>query len=237
MCCKQEDCFSSCALLQIDWDEPLPKELEQQWGRRLNDLPIIKNLKTPRCLVAHDKPLKSAQLHHFSDASEYGYGAVAYLFMTFADGSVSAQLMMARSRLAPLKGSIIPRLELAGALEAVQLDKLLQREFKIPLEESVFWTDITIVLWYVQSPRKRFQTYIANRVAKILEHNTASHWKHVPSSENPGDDTSRLLKNLSAANDGPEIQVFYKQIDLCGQDKMSSTVQSWMTLLKSSHSL
>ena len=101
-------------------------------------MPVIKNFKIPRCLVPHDKPLKSAQLHHFSDASDYGYGAVAYLFMTFADGTVSTQLMMAKSRLAPLKGSTIPRLELAGAFEVVRLNKLLQREFKIPLEESVF---------------------------------------------------------------------------------------------------
>ena len=160
--------FQQLCRLQKDWDEPLPKELEQQWGRWLNDLPVIKNFKIPRCLVPHDKPLKSAQLHHFSDASEYGYGAVAYLFMTFADGTVSTQLMMAKSRLAPLKGSIIPRLELAGALKVVRLNKLLQREFKIPLEESVFWTDSTNVLWYLQSSGKRFQTYVANRLAKNL---------------------------------------------------------------------
>ena len=48
--------FQQLCRLQKDWDEPLPKELEQQWGQWLNDLPVIKNFKIPRCLVPHDKP-------------------------------------------------------------------------------------------------------------------------------------------------------------------------------------
>ncbi|XP_042886949.1 uncharacterized protein LOC122262840 [Penaeus japonicus] len=83
--------------------------------------------------------------------------------------------------------STIPRLELAGV---VRLDKLLQDELEMPLEESVYWTDSTIVLWYLQSNGKRFQTYVANRVAKILDHTTPTQWRHVPTSETPGDDAS-----------------------------------------------
>nr|XP_027213272.1 uncharacterized protein LOC113806347 [Penaeus vannamei] len=144
---------------------------------------------------------KKGSTSSFSDASEYGYGVASYLRVTLEDNSVYINLIMAKSRLAPLKGSTIPRLELAGALEAVRLDKILTKELEIPLEISVYWVDSQIVLWYLNSSDKRFQTYVANRVGKILDHTEVSQWRYVPSEENPGDDASRgmsasdLLRN------------------------------------------
>ena len=103
--------FQQLCRLEKGWNESLPRGLEEQWGRWLNDLPIIVEFKVPRCVVPKDKPLKTAQLHHFCDASEYGYGAVSYLLTVFEDQTIFVHLMMAKSRLAPLKGSTIPRLE------------------------------------------------------------------------------------------------------------------------------
>jgi transposase InsO family protein len=116
---------------------------------------------------------------------------------------------MAKSRLTPLKGSTIPRLELAGALEAVRLDKILRKELNIH-QPSVFWVDSQIVLWYINSSSKRFQTYVANRVGKILEATEPIQWRYVPTEDNPGDDASRglsatdLLKNRRWFH-GPEF--------------------------------
>lgn len=173
------------------WDESLPRQMGEQWGRWLNDLPLIKKFSIPRCAIPNEVLVKTLQLHYFCDASEYGYGAVAYLRTNNVDDTVSVDIVMAKSRLSPLKGSTIPRLELAGALEAVRLDKLLQEELHIPLEESIFWTDSTIVLWYLQSPAKRFQTYVANRVGKILDHTNPSQWRYVTTTQNTGDIASR----------------------------------------------
>nr|XP_027231846.1 uncharacterized protein LOC113823419 [Penaeus vannamei] len=171
------------------------------WNWRLADLPEIKRFNVPRCFNPTALTIKKAQLHHFSDASEYGYGVASYLRVTLEDNSVYINLIMVKSCLAPLKGSTIPRLELAGALEAVRLDKILTKELEIPLEISVYWVDSQIVLWYLNSSDKRFQTYVANRVGKILDHTEVSQWRYVPSEENPGDDASRgmsasdLLRN------------------------------------------
>ena len=139
--------FQQLCKLQKSWDEPLPMELEEQWGRWLVDLPEIKKFKIPRCIKPTDVPVKNAQLHHFSDASEYGYGAASYLRVVLEDDSVHVSLIMAKSCLAPLKGSTIPRLELAGSLESMRLDKILSKELQIPLDTSVYWVDSQIVLW------------------------------------------------------------------------------------------
>lgn len=177
----------------LGWDDPMPQEIEEQWGRWLADLPTLKSLHIPRCLQPPDFDIATAQLHHFADASEYAYGAVSYIRLVSSSGQVHCTFMLSKARLAPLKSTTIPRLELAAAVEAVKLDQTLQRELQIPILDSVFWSDSMIVMWYLQNEEKRFQTYVANRVSLIREHSTPQQWRHIPSELNPADDASRGL--------------------------------------------
>ena len=110
----------------------------------------------------------TSQLHHVSYASELEYGEASVLRLICSDGSLQVHLMVAKSRLALLIGSIISRLDLAAAMEVVRLDSILQKDLNIELKPAQFWTDSTIVLWYINHTDKRLQIYVANRVAKIL---------------------------------------------------------------------
>ena len=185
--------FQELCRFKLGWDEPMPSEIKEQWGRWQKDLPQLKHLSIPRCIHTPEFEISSAQLHHFADASEYAYGAVSYLRLVNGTGQVSCSFMLAKSRLAPLKSTTIPRLELVAAVEAVKLDKTLTRELQIPIDSSVFWSDSMIVLWYLQHEEKRFQTFVANRVATIRDHCSPHQWRHVPSELNPADDASRGL--------------------------------------------
>ena len=131
------------------------------------------------------------QLHHFADASEVAYGVVSYLRTTYSNGQVSTSLVMAKARLAPLKTASIPRLELCAATLATKQDELLSRELDLHLEEPVYWTDSTIVLWYIRHREKRFLTFVANRVSHIRGRTEPEQWRHIPTAENPADDASR----------------------------------------------
>lgn len=110
------------------WDESLPRQMGEQWGQWLNDLALITKFNIPRCVIPNEVLVKTLQLHYFCDAAEYGYGAVAYLETDNVDDIVSVDILMARSRLAPLKGSTIPSFELAGTLVAMRLGNFLQNE-------------------------------------------------------------------------------------------------------------
>lgn len=190
---KAKMLFQELCRIKSGWDDVMPAELKEQWCRWLRDLPLIQNFAVPRCLKPKGFETVSAELHHFADASEWAYGAVSYLRMVDNNGNIHCSFLMSKSRLAPLKPTTIPRLELAAAVEAVKLDKLLQKELQIPLQESVYWSDSMIVLWYLQQEDKRYQTYVANRVAAIQEHTTPSQWRYVDSGSNPADDASRGL--------------------------------------------
>lgn len=55
--------------------------------------------------------LKRAQLHHFADASEYGYGSESYIRQVDVLDVVHVDFVLGKSRVLPLKSVTIPRLE------------------------------------------------------------------------------------------------------------------------------
>ena len=185
--------FQSLCRRKLGCDEEMPKEFVDQWNRWLSDLATIAKIKIPRCLkpCSDFKQPISAQLHHFSDASEQGLGAVTYLRLLDNDGKVHCSLLMAKAKLAPLKTTTIPRLELAAAVVSTRLDKCIHEHLEMPLMETVYWTDSMIVLQYLRNEGKRFQTFVANRIAEIRDHSSPLQWRHVDSMSNPADDVSR----------------------------------------------
>lgn len=98
------------------WDEEVPQTLKQQWIKWLTDLKEISEFRVSRCLKPHDfgTPVH-AQLHHFADASERGYGTVNYLRLQNKAGHVHISFLLGKSRVTPLKPVTIPRLELTAA--------------------------------------------------------------------------------------------------------------------------
>ena len=183
---------------RMEWDQPIEDEsLLTWWNTWVESLPAMTNIRVPRCLHMKDEearaagPKVSSSLHHFADASEDAYGVVSYLRTQHEDGTVHTSLVMAKSRLAPLKPLTIPRLELQAATLATKQDEMLRRELGLELEPSQFWTDSTTVLRYIANEERRFQTFVANRVTEIRGRTEVQNWHYIPTAENPADDTSR----------------------------------------------
>ena len=72
------------------------------------------------------------------DASEIAYGVVSYLRVIATDGSVNCTIVMAKSRLAPIKKLTVPRLELQAATLAARQNALLRKELNLDLGSSTF---------------------------------------------------------------------------------------------------
>ncbi|XP_030843576.1 uncharacterized protein LOC115924837 [Strongylocentrotus purpuratus] len=152
----------------------------------------MSNFRVSRCFRPFDD-VNEYQLHHFCDASESAYGVVSYLRMTSEGGQVHCNIILAKAKLAPLKKMTIPRLELMAAALAVTMDRKIRKELDFPLNESVFWTDSTIVLHYIRSDNKRFRTFVANRISTIRDASEPRQWRYVNTEKNPADDVSRGL--------------------------------------------
>ena len=154
----------------------------------------LDSFSIPRCYPPQSfGTLYSAQLHHFADASNDGYGCVSYLRLKNQAGQIHCSFVFGKDRVAPLKQLTIPCMELAAAVLTVIVEVQLQRELDLPLEQSVFWSDSTSVLGYLRIEKTRFKTFVANRVAFIRENTNPSQWNFVPGHLNPADDASRGL--------------------------------------------
>ncbi len=125
----------------------------------VEDLDQLAVFNVGRCIKPVDfGEVKHAQLHHFADASESGYGTVTYLRMLNHGNDIQVSFLLGKARVTPLKAVIIPRLEFTGAVLAVRVDSLLKAELNFQLEDSVFWTDSTSVLKYLNNDDRCFHT-------------------------------------------------------------------------------
>ena len=193
---------------RLDWDEEIPEEFLKRWQAWLQELPKLEQLAVDRCFKTADlDEVQTAELHHFADASQHGYGAVTYLKVEDKNGNSKCSFVMGKSRLAPIKPVTIPRMELSAAVVATKLDKITRQELSIPVDRSFFWTDSTCVLRYIESQDKRFQTFVANRVAAIHNASSPSQWMYVNTELNPADDASRGVQadSLERWIEGPEF--------------------------------
>ena len=164
----------------------------ENWQQWLHDLLQLEEFSVNRC----SKPsgfgdASSCELHHLSDASQVGYGAVTYRRLVNESSQIHCTFVMSKARVVLLKKITIPRLELSAATVSVRLDKMIKRELIVAVDRSFFCTS---VLKYVANSHTRFHTFVANRLSQIHDCSSPSRWRYVPSKLNPADDASRGLK-------------------------------------------
>lgn len=106
----------------VEWDELLPPELVTIW---LNIAKAIQDITTTSLSRYPFSPQNinpsSIQLHVFADASTKAYGAVSYL-----SNGTEVSIVIAKSRVAPLKKLKLPQLELVTALTGTRLANFVQ---------------------------------------------------------------------------------------------------------------
>jgi len=95
----------------IDWDDDVPDSI-----RRDTRTYLSKKQASLKCYTEITKTAISTQLHGFSDSSEKGYTAVAYLRTHYSDSTVSMSLITAKSHVAPIKKETMYQFELSAAL-------------------------------------------------------------------------------------------------------------------------
>ena len=144
-----------------------------------------------RCIIPAGFADAVAELNHFCDGSQVGFGACSYTRFVSPSGKIHVASVTAKSRLAPLKQVSIPRLELSAAVLSVELETLLRRELDVHLIGSTFWTDSEIVRSYIHNESKRYKVFVANRISLIQQHSEPAQWLHVDKTQNPADVVSR----------------------------------------------
>ncbi|CAG9134116.1 unnamed protein product [Plutella xylostella] len=176
----------------IPWDAELPTEVESQWNNFTNYISDLISIEIPRRVLC-DSYVR-LEMHAFSDASIKAYSACVYLRSVTIDGDVTVNLLLAKSRVAPLKQRLtIPRLELCGALLATRLAKKAKESLRLKIDVQHFWCDSTIVLSWIKTCKQTLKQFVCNRITEITNISEPNDWHHVPTELNPADIGSRGL--------------------------------------------
>ena len=170
---------------------------------------LISERPVPRRYSTHDLPVIQRQLHGYCDASKAAYGAVVYIHLLHEDSTVSVSLVTPKTKVAPLSGSTIPRLELCGALLLACLIHQTSKDLDIPASNIFTWSDSTAVLGWLNMTQTRLKVYDANRVVETTKLVPSDHWRFVSTQHNPADLASRglhiqQLLDISLWWQGPE---------------------------------
>lgn len=205
--------------LHISWDDEVPQEIKSEWENFCLQLNALQRIRIPRYIFV-DNPLR-VEIHGFADASERAYGSCIYMRSINAENQVLTRLIAAKSRVAPLKKTTIPRLELCAALLLARLYNKIVRSFKNFTPNSTYlWSDSTITLCWLKKSSRSFKTFVSVRVAEIQELTVGCKWNHINSSQNPADLVSRGVNPLDLSKN----ELWWK-----GPSWLSSLTDAWPT--------
>ncbi|XP_064479062.1 uncharacterized protein LOC135392275 [Ornithodoros turicata] len=181
-------CFQRTWQLKLGWDEILPDDIRHQWADWCDDLGHLSRIQVPRFYEYGLSDVADTRvLHVFADASTAAYGAVVYLCVRDLTGRTTTTLVLAKSRIAPLKQLTLPRLELMASLVASRLFQYIGGNLKLDVSGVHFWTDSMITLHWIQGDAARWKPFVRNRVTEIQKNSDSHPWHYCPSKENPAD--------------------------------------------------
>ena len=185
--------FQELWKLGLSWDEEIPEQLCYVFSKWLDDLQLLRQWCIPRnytgkgwCDIDH------IELLGFGDASPKGYGACIYLKATMKDGTCVCSLVIAKSRVAPLKELSLPRLELLGSLLCAKLLIFVRDALKLSENiEYSCWTDSMVSLSWIRGDPSKWKAFVANRVTSILKLTSSDRWFYCSGDNNPADFLTR----------------------------------------------
>ncbi|XP_031631810.1 uncharacterized protein LOC116346047, partial [Contarinia nasturtii] len=176
----------------LKWDDPVPSNLEGKWRTYLEELTILTEFRIPRWIKTKGTSL--SEYHGFCDATFKAYGAVIYLKVIDSDGKISCTLLIAKSKVAPLKPITIPRMELLAALLLTRLMKKVILKAALPNAKYQLWSDSMVTLYWINKDPGQLKAFVANRVEEISSTFTTQAWAYVSTSDNPADLISRGMR-------------------------------------------
>ena len=149
----------------LDWDEVLDEPAQVHWKDILLQYVDIHKMRINRCVVPANADLsKGARLICISDAAEFAGGVAIYIGFHCTDGTISSNLLTAKSK---LMNATIPRNELCAILLMTEIAFVTVRALEGLITEVIYVTDSTIALSWCHNIHKKLRLYVHSRVSSI----------------------------------------------------------------------
>lgn len=115
-------------------------ELTKKWDIFYQKFKDLSYLTSPRKYIPYQS--LEVEIHGFCDALEEAYGSAIYVRTKDLTECWHSRLLFARTRVTPLNGSTIPRLELMGTLTLAQLSLKIAEALEMDVKSFYLWTPL-----------------------------------------------------------------------------------------------
>ncbi|GFX21742.1 uncharacterized protein TNCV_546791 [Trichonephila clavipes] len=175
--------IQECWKIEASCDSKLPIDIERKFETWKKQLIEIQDFKVPRRLSNLDLKDTNLSLQVFCDASKSSYDTCVFLRAERED-EVTYQLIQARSKVAPLKGTSIPRLELLACTIGARIADSVKMDLHVEIVDVTYWSDSMDALHWIKRDSP-WATFVANRVEEIRSLSSKENWRYVPGMQNP----------------------------------------------------
>ncbi|XP_071575751.1 uncharacterized protein [Temnothorax nylanderi] len=184
---------------KVEWDEAIADKLLAQWETIHASLAAINGLHVDRW-VQYGSDTANCELHGFCNASSTAFAAAVYIRITSLTGETTSRLLVAKSKVAPIKSLSIPQLGLSAAVLLARLLEFVRSSLQLTAIPCFCWTNALVVLACVTQHPSRWKTFVSNHVSEIQSRIPFVTWKHVPTEDNPADCASRGILGCHLAS-------------------------------------
>uniref|UniRef100_A8QHS0 Pao retrotransposon peptidase family protein n=1 Tax=Brugia malayi TaxID=6279 RepID=A8QHS0_BRUMA len=168
------------------WDQILDEQDHKQWKFLIAEwATVVKDL--PRFVTTSTDLIG---IHVFTDASSVAYSAAVYLVSQDMQ-ETKLSLIFAKSRIAPIKGMTIPRLELMAILIGTRAAQFVITQLDIVNTRIILWSDSKCALYWIKNHSNLLPRFVQNRVEEIRK--TKFIFRYIPSEDNHVDVATRGL--------------------------------------------
>ena len=181
---------------KLPWNQEMPDSISDKCLKLVCQLRTLNRLVIPRqnIKVIKDEIL-SIELHGFCDSSLRAY-------VSFLSG---------KTKVAPMKGFSIPRLELLGCGLLTKLMNSVKAAIKPVwgVQNVYYWTDSEISLYRKKVVDKEWKPWVESRVNFVRDGSVVNDWNFVPSGLNPAHIVTREFDFIKTGNNDFYFNDFY----------------------------
>ena len=148
----------------LKWDDPLPADQLRGWTEYLE-----KSLEMPPLIIPRSIQPEGGRcltLVGFWDGPLAAHAAILYARWETDDG-VIVRLITGKSRVAPVRGTTVQRMELSGLLQCTRLVKRIIRVLPMNVHRVCIAGDSMCAIMVMRKLGSSFKPFFQNRVAEI----------------------------------------------------------------------